>query len=156
MTYRQPSLHDAEQDSTPLRHFAFYGTAAKRMKRRAFWLGWLAGSLFMGVGFLAGAAFAEPSHDWGGSSATLSHGTGDAVAEVECVNRITSGPSLLSFTLTLDGFEVAVIVEQGDGDIPDRYTVTPPPGYVAIPPSVTVAEHDSATILIFLSDGGMS
>ena len=154
--YRQPSLHDAEQDSTPLRHFVFYGTA-KRMKRRAFWSGVVLGGLITGASFIAGAAFAEPSHDWGGSSATLAHGEGDAIAQVECVNRLTKGrDTFLHFTLDLDGLSVAVTVEQGGGDIPDRYTVTPPAGYVAVPPSVTVAENDSATILIFLSDGGMS
>lgn len=151
--YRQPSLHDAEQDSTPLRHFVFYGTA-KRMKRRAF----ISAAIIFGtIGFLAGAALAEPTHDWGGSSATLSHGTGDAVAEVECVNRLTAGgATVLHFALTLDGFAVSVTVEQGHGDIPDTYAVTAPTGYVAVPPSVTVAENDSATIRIFLADGGMS
>lgn len=105
----------------------------------------------------AGLARGETSRDWGGSSATLKHGEGDAIALVECVSRLTArGASVLTFDLSLNGLIVTVMVDQGNGDVPDTYHVTPPSGYVAVPPSVSVEENDSATILIFLADGGLS
>lgn len=104
---------------------------------------------------LASPAMAEsPAKHWGGSSAILTPGEGHAVARVLCINRLTSGHGMaLTFDLALGGFSVAVRVDHGAGDIPDRYTVTPPPGYIAVPPYVDVGEHDEAVIMIFSVEG---
>ena len=60
---------------------------------------------------------------------------------------------VLAFELALGGFEVAVRVEHGAGDIPDRFTVVPPAGYIAVPSFLDVGEHDQGVILIFSVDG---
>jgi hypothetical protein len=104
--------------------------------------------------FLAGAVQADPSHHWGGSSATLRAGPGHPFATVDCVNRLTGGhDSLLRFVLDLGGYPVAVTVWQGPGDQPDTYTVTPPPGFIAVPQVLTLDENTDGQVLIFVVDG---
>ena len=104
--------------------------------------------------FLAGAVQADPSHHWGGSSATLRAGPGHPFAVVDCVNRLTGGhDSLLRFVLDLGGYPVAVTVWQGPGDQPDTYTVTPPPGFIAVPQVLTLDENTDGQVLIFVVDG---
>jgi hypothetical protein len=93
----------------------------------------------------------EPAvRHWGGSSAMLAPAEGAAVARVICVNRLTSGHAMvLEFPLALGGFGVTVLVEHGAGDVPDRFTVVPPDGFIAVPAFVDVGEHDQGEILIF-------
>jgi hypothetical protein len=76
---------------------------------------------------------------WGGSSAMLVPGDGAAVR--------------LDFRLALRGFEVVVRVDHGAGDMPDRFTVVPPAGFIAVPAFVDVGEHDQGVILIFSVEG---
>ncbi len=103
---------------------------------------------------LATPAFAAPSYNWGGSSATLVMGPGVPVATVICNNRMTSGPGQgEDFTLSVGAFEVQVSVWQEWGDVPDRYTVTPPEGYVAVPQFIDVDENGTAEIQIYSMEG---
>ena len=73
-----------------------------------------------------------------------------AVAEVVFLN--TNIHTLLAETieLTLDGLTVSVLFERDvDYDASDRITVTPPPGYLAIPESVIVPENGAGVIHIY-------
>jgi hypothetical protein len=100
------------------------------------------------------AAHADPSHHWGGSSATLSPGPGVPLAYVDVINRLTSGHNMvLEFTLDLGGFEVAVTVTHGNGDLPDRYEVVPPEGYIAVPMMIDLDEGSTGRIAIYSADG---
>ncbi len=100
-------------------------------------------------------AFAAPSYNWGGSSATLVMGPGVPVATVICHNEMTGGQGGQGedFTLSVGAFEVQVSVWQEWGDVPDRYTVTPPEGYVAVPQFIDVDENGTAEIQIYSMEG---
>ena len=117
----------------------------------------LAGIALTALALSALPGAAETVHSWGvspSSSATLAPGTGIVVAMVLCVNRLTNGhDSLLVFSLDLHGFTVEVTVDHGDHTYPDIFAVTPPEGYIAVPPSVSVEEGETAVILIFAADG---
>ena len=111
-------------------------------------------ALCLALGFFIPAANAAPVHTWGGSSATLSPGPDIPLAYVDCVNRLTSDHDpVLRFTLDLGGFEVGVIVVHGSGNIPDTYTITPPEGFIAVPPVIEVQEGATGRIAIFSADG---
>jgi hypothetical protein len=47
-------------------------------------------------------------------------------------------------------------MDHGPGDKPDTMTVTPPEGYIAVPPSVTVPEGETRVITIYSGEGGLS
>jgi hypothetical protein len=49
-----------------------------------------------------------------------------------------------------NGFTVRVVIMQGMGNAPDTMAVIPPAGYVAIPESVTVEEHEIGVIHVYL------
>jgi hypothetical protein len=73
-----------------------------------------------------------------------------AVAEVVFANQNIH--TLLSQTieLTLDGLTVSVLFERDvDYDASDRITVTPPPGYLAIPESLVVPENGAGVIHVY-------
>lgn len=47
-----------------------------------------------------------------------------------------------------DGLAIQVIWTHAPGDAPDSAVIIPPPGYLAIPPEVTLPEHQSTIVLI--------
>lgn len=49
-----------------------------------------------------------------------------------------------------NGFTVRVVIMQGSGLAPDIMMVIPPAGYIAVPESVTVEEHQEGVIVIAL------
>ena len=49
-----------------------------------------------------------------------------------------------------NGFTVRVVIMQGNGLAPDIMMVIPPAGYIAVPESVTVEEHEEGVIVIAL------
>lgn len=49
-----------------------------------------------------------------------------------------------------NGFTVRVVILQGGGLAPDTMMVIPPAGYIAVPESVTVEEHQEGVIVIAL------
>ena len=100
------------------------------------------------------AAHADPSRNWGGSSATLSAGPGTPMAYVDFVNRLTVvNEMFMAFTLDLGGFDVEIDVDHGPGDAPDRYTITPPEGFIAVPQIIEVDEGDTGRVAIYRADG---
>jgi hypothetical protein len=49
-----------------------------------------------------------------------------------------------------NGFTVRVVILQGPGMQPDTMVVIPPAGYIAIPDTITVEEHEQGTIIVVL------
>jgi len=104
--------------------------------------------------FLALPASAETSHTWGmleGYTSTIAiqpTQAPGAVAEVVFDNKTVHTDENVTFALTLDGLTVEVYAQVGRGLTPDRMTVTPPDGFVAVPPELDVAEDDVGVILI--------
>ena len=103
--------------------------------------------------FIHTAAYADPSHHWAGSTATLVHGTGAAVAHVDFTNRLGGAVPHMRFTLDLGGLAVDVIVNNRPGDEPDVYEVIAPEGLLAIPPVIEVDEDGTGRISIYSADG---
>lgn len=74
----------------------------------------------------------------------------DVVAEVHFVNDITHTEGAETFTVDLDGLSVEVEYRMNTHGADDTLIVTPPAGYIAYPPEVTVPEGGAGTILILL------
>jgi hypothetical protein len=70
------------------------------------------------------------------------------VAQVTFVNATVHADETVTFDLTLDGLTVTVEALVGRGLTPDRFTVMPPPGFIAVPPDLDVAEDDVGVILV--------
>jgi hypothetical protein len=104
---------------------------------------------------LAFPAHAETAYTWGvlegyQSSITLQPTTAPgAVAQVTFRNKTVHSDELVTFTLDLDGLAVEVTALVGRGLTPDRMEVTPPPGFIAVPPELDVSEDTDGTILIY-------
>jgi len=96
----------------------------------------------------ASPAMAEQqAYSWGGSYAHIKAGDGGAVVTLH--NGPTVWPTFwVLFGLGHDGIAVSIEVEQGPGDVPDRVSVIPPAGFVAIPHKVTMPEDTEAVIQI--------
>ena len=109
---------------------------------------------------LADPAGADPTHAWGGAQArallTLAPcEQPGCLAVVRFDNALTPsagrGPPVESVTLTLSDLAVLVVVAQGQGTIPDVVQVTPPPGFVAQPRALSVAEDASGTVRVMVA-----
>jgi hypothetical protein len=103
---------------------------------------------------LAFPAHAETTHTWGSpffaSTITLQPTDVEgAVAEVLFDNKTVHADELARFDLTLDGLTVSVEALVGRGLTPDRMTVFPPDGYLAVPPELDVDEDAVGRIVIF-------
>lgn len=101
---------------------------------------------------LALPASAETTHGWAGgySHITIRPTTAPgAVAEVIFANRTVHSDDDLTFSLTLDGLTVEVYAQVGRGLTPDRITVEAPPGFIAVPPELDVAEEKDGVILLY-------
>lgn len=96
----------------------------------------------------AAPVFAEPSAHWGASSATLSR-CHEADACVTVINRLSASPDIAAATLDLDGLSVEVIAVMGAGAEPDRITITPPRGWLVMPPWADVAEDGAVVFTLF-------
>jgi hypothetical protein len=55
--------------------------------------------------------------------------------------------------LTLFGIVVRVEYAPGSGALPDWFHVTPPPGFIAVPPSILIDDNDTGEVLIILKKG---
>ena len=99
-------------------------------------------------------AHADTTYAWGmleGYRSTITLQPTDApgaVAEVEFINKTVHTDEDVSFVLDLDGLAVTVDASVGRGLTPDRFTVTPPDGYVAMPPELDVQEDGVGVILV--------
>ena len=108
--------------------------------------------------FLAGAAWAQDVHHWGGMSHIRLQPSADlsAIAEVEFLNEAVHSDDDLTFDLSLGGLTVTVDAVVGRGETPDIFTVTPPVGYIADPVTMHVPEGETGVIYIrLLLDVGM-
>lgn len=98
------------------------------------------------------AAVAEEIHRWTNDCYVAIQPTSrpGVVAEVVFANENIHPLAAEDFDLTLDGLTVSVRVDRGLGLLPDTMTVTPPAGFIAYPPEVTVPEGGAGTVLILL------
>jgi hypothetical protein len=106
--------------------------------------------------FAATAAHAEPAQCWGHGKSCVTLRPSEApgaVAEVTFANAEVFIANTERFDLSLGGFAVGVVINNLAGKQPDTMTVTPPEGYIAVPPSVTVAEGETRVITIYSSEG---
>ena len=104
---------------------------------------------------MASAALALPAHaqdaaDWGGTGCRLVPVDGAAyVAEVQCRNVQTSGAAFTEGVMLAGDLVVHLSVLHGPGEVPDLFTITPPEGYVADPPMLSLQEHSRGVVLIW-------
>jgi len=91
---------------------------------------------------------------WGGTGATITaeQPTGH-VATVHCRNELTQSMSITEGEISINGLTVQVRVYHQPGDQPDRFEVSPPEGYIAIPRYIYVNEHETEEIRIFEIEG---
>lgn len=87
---------------------------------------------------------------WGATGATIvDTGQTPHVATVHCTNELTYGDSRNEGTLSLGDLSVTVVVSHQPGDMPDKFEIIVPEGYIAIPPVLWVNEKDVGEIRIF-------
>lgn len=117
--------------------------------------------LALALSILAGPALADERAWWGSSpdpdkntSATLALADAPAVATVTIRNRLTAGHGdQTEALLFIPGMSASIIVEHGPGDAPDRVWVTPPEGFIAVPPVIDVPEGADAVVTIYSAEG---
>lgn len=98
------------------------------------------------------AAVAKDTHMWGPTAyVTIQPSTRPGVlAEVHFVNDTMHTMMVETFDLTLGDLTVSVRIDAQLSMEPETMTVTPPAGYIAYPPEVTVPEGGAGTVLILL------
>lgn len=95
-----------------------------------------------------------PRHEWGetdGHSWVLLQRceTPDCDMAVTFHNEMTyPAVETEGAALTLQGWEVQVLIAQGAGHTADTVTVVPPPGFMAVPSEVTVEEDHEGIITL--------
>ena len=71
-------------------------------------------------------------------------------AEVRFKNTYLYGGAFTRrFPLDLDGLAVTVTIVDGQGMLPEVFSVTPPPGFIAEPAEVPVEEDGSGVIALY-------
>jgi hypothetical protein len=98
------------------------------------------------------AAVAEQTRRWNDQTHITIQETAQpgAVAEVVFANQNIHTELAEEFDLTLGDITVTVRFERDvDASASDRFTVTPPPGYLAIPESLVVPENGAGVIFLF-------
>jgi hypothetical protein len=110
------------------------------------------------VGVYASPAVADDRAFWGpsyeyGTSVTLAPADGPAIATVTFRNRLTGNIGQTSAVLTIAGLSVQVHVTHASGDSPDRVMVTPPEGFMAVPPVLDVEEGGEGVVTIYSAEG---
>ena len=105
---------------------------------------------------LSGVVLASDTHVWNAETfvkITPSEKPG-VEAEVTFQNRDIHPLEVETFTVELDGLAVELRLELNTDGAADTITVTPPPGYIAIPPEAVVQENSAVVVLIY--EQGMS
>lgn len=112
--------------------------------------------LFVAFCIAFSAAMATDIHRWTPDTYIQIKPTSVPGAEAEVVFLNTSIHPLPTetFVINLDGLEVEVLFERDVEGISDSFTVTPPPGFIAIPQELVVPENGVGRILII--EGGLS
>ena len=93
---------------------------------------------------------------WGGSPYSTANVTpdGQGGAVIELHNRMTPrNPHDAPCHVPWGDGEIVIEWHHGPGMLPDDALVSPPEGYVAVPPLVTIEEDDSATVRVVPWDG---
>ena len=104
----------------------------------------------------ASPAAAQDTVYWGGVSSHIRLQTTQspgAVAEVEFFNAEVHTDSDETHNLSLGGLTVRANMVLGRGDTPDRMTIVPPEGLIAVPPFVDVPEGEVRRIYLYPADG---
>lgn len=100
---------------------------------------------------LTGNALAQTEEFWGDagdySRVYIVPGE-DHFADVCFDNTIGPSMNFQTFKLTLDGLDVNIFMEHESLEKPDRMTVRPPNGFIAVPESIIVQEYKSGCIRI--------
>ena len=98
----------------------------------------------------AAPAFADPVADFGGTGCTLTPVAGQAhVAEVVCRNVETTGPAIDEGAMDAGGVVVLLTVWHGPGDVPDRFDLVAPDGYIVIPEVLILDEFTTGAALVY-------
>lgn len=71
------------------------------------------------------------------------------VAEIRCSNVETMGNAYDEGAMAVGEMVVEMTILHGPGDIPDRFTLTAPPGFIITPDVLVLNENTSETALIF-------
>jgi hypothetical protein len=108
--------------------------------------------------FITAPCMAQDVYEWGaGSPPSQVRLYSNGCAAFACVTFdntfVGSAFNPERGTVSLGGVTVQVIIDQGLSGVPDTMTVIPPEGLIAIPPSVTVEENASGTVMLFSADG---
>lgn len=69
-------------------------------------------------------------------------------ADIVLHNHLTGGEDVTVCVLVVDGLAIGVLWKALPGLDPDTVTITPPPGYAAFPPQVTIPEGQDYTVAI--------
>ena len=92
-------------------------------------------------------AAAQDAAMWHGTGCVLVPVEGEAwVAEARCVNVLTYDQPWTEGDMTAGGITVHLSVLHGPDDVPDTFTLTPPEGFVAVPP-VLVLDEDTRGVV---------
>lgn len=102
------------------------------------------------------AAVASDIHRWTDDCYVVIQPTTVVGAEAEVVfSNVSIHPlATETFEITLGDLTVTVLFERDVQGTDDRFTVTPPPGFIAIPPELIVPENAAGRIVIY--EGGLS
>lgn len=113
-------------------------------------------ALMLAAAMLSAPAFASDTYIWDGDTHVhLAPSNRPGVeAEVLFSNTGIHLMNVYTFTLSIDGLAVDVRVEINASGADDLITVTPPPGFLAVPPSLLVPEDGGGRIDIVME--GMS
>lgn len=97
-----------------------------------------------------GTATAGSIVNWGGTTCVLAKVLHEPyIATVTCHNDLTGGTTYNTGTVDLHGLSIGIDATMQPGRAPDEFTITPPEGFVAIPPQMTIGEFESGVTLIF-------
>jgi hypothetical protein len=103
---------------------------------------------------LSRPAHAGPVADWGGTGCRLDKALQqEHVAVVTYHNELTGGVEHNAGSVDLYGLQIRLIVTMGAGNMPDRFEVIAPEGFVAVPREVVLQEGKSGVVLIFAIAG---
>jgi hypothetical protein len=98
---------------------------------------------------LAAPAAAQDAAFWGGTGCKMVQVAGLAhVAEVRCRNVETTGAAFNEGAMLAGDLVAHVAILHGPGDVPDQFIITPPEGFVAVPPVLVLDEWTEGVAVI--------
>ena len=97
---------------------------------------------------LLALAFTLPAQAETGCALRLVDGQAH-VAELSCRNILAGSPDVTHQALIDGGLSVGVTILHGPGEVPDRFQVVVPEGFLAVPAEVDVEENTGTTVLVY-------